>query len=662
MIIDGIGDIENSHLLIHAKTIQDLKDLMERYEHRLTRGVPAANANRSQQALRPKNTAAARPVIATHATAAPAATDMTTIRCFNCTKLGHYQSQCPHEKRNPKSCFKCWGMGHGHHDCPNPKKQLPNMLPIARTVAAALRTDELAEIEATEAIEAINLVSVAFLNVSSAGTKFTDVVSLFDTGNPISFMRRSQLPYDVPDSLKPTKFCGLGGQNIKTLGEARCKIKFKNQTEELVMIVLPDEAMLLPLILGRDFLKKFNVFLSRMNLMYSRGKLIQLNEAMSTGLSKQTYFCAPLSNKLTVAKRFDLCRNIKPMHPSASCCNSTNDILTVAPEEIEGKIMTDVPQIFAIECFENDRNELILGENLFPADAERVGRLVDECYLNPTDVKVEPIDYEMKIRLTSDVPFHCTPRKLSQLEKTEVNRSVGELLQEGVIQPSDWPYASAVVLVRNKNGKMRMCVDYRGLNKLTIRDNYSLPLIENCIEYLERKKHFTVLDLKNGFHQVKVADDSVKYTAFVTPNGQYEYRRMPFGLRNAPSVFQRFINTIFKDLIDAGLIVIYIDDLLLATADCKEHMRLLKIILDRLAKRGLRLNLGKCGFGFDEIEFLGYSVSSAGISPSGSHTAAIQKYPLPTNARALHSCLGLFSYFRRFVPQFSSKAATEPAA
>lgn len=106
-----------------------------------------------------------------------------------------------------------------------------------------------------------------------------------------------------------------------------------------------------------------------------------------------------------------------------------------------------------------------------------------------------------------------------------------------------------------------MCVDYRGLNKLTIRDNYPLPLIEDCIEYLEGKKYFTVLDLKSGFHQVKVADDSVKYTAFVTPNGQYEYKRMPFGLKKAPSVFQRFINTVFKDLVDGGLIVIYMDDM-----------------------------------------------------------------------------------------------------
>lgn len=136
-----------------------------------------------------------------------------------------------------------------------------------------------------------------------------------------------------------------------------------------------------------------------------------------------------------------------------------------------------------------------------------------------------------------------------------------------------------------------MCVDYRGLNKVTIRDNYPLPLIEDCIEYLEGKTLFTVLDLKSGFHHVTIHEDSIKYTAFVTPNGQYEYQRMPFGLKNAPSIFQRFNNNIFRDLINEGLIIIYMDDLLLATKNFEEHQRLLNIILTRMTSKALQLNL-----------------------------------------------------------------------
>lgn len=128
---------------------------------------------------------------------------------------------------------------------------------------------------------------------------------------------------------------------------------------------------------------------------------------------------------------------------------------------------------------------------------------------------------------------------------------------------------------------------------------------------------------------------------------------MPFGLKNAPSVFQRFINNIFRDLTDKRLIVIYMDDLLLATTPVEEHRQLLTIILNRITNKALKLNLNKCKFGFEEIDYLGYSISAVGISPSDAHIAAIKKYPMPTSAMAVHSCIGLFSYCRRFVPQFS---------
>lgn len=208
-----------------------------------------------------------------------------------------------------------------------------------------------------------------------------------------------------------------------------------------------------------------------------------------------------------------------------------------------------------------------------------------------SDAAVVPYDYEMDIRLTTDVPFHCSRRRLSYHEREEAQKMVDQLTTEGVVRPSNSPYASAIVLVKNKNGELRMCVDYRGLNKLTVRDNYPLPLIEDCIEYLENKRCFSVLDLKSGFHQVRVAETSIKYTSFVTPNGQYEYTHMPFGLKNAPAVFQRFINEIFRDLIAANRIVIYMDDILLATPDYESHCELLSIVLERLKHRNLQLNL-----------------------------------------------------------------------
>lgn len=192
-----------------------------------------------------------------------------------------------------------------------------------------------------------------------------------------------------------------------------------------------------------------------------------------------------------------------------------------------------------------------------------------------------------------------------------------------------------------------MCVDYRSLNRFTVRDKYPLPLIEDCIEYMDGKKYFSILDLKSGFHHVKVAEE--KNTAFVTPNGKYEYRRMPFGLKNAPAVFQRFINQTFKDLLDEGLIM---DDLLLDTENLSEHKQLPSKILRTLTCRGLSLNMKKCKFVCTDIEYLVYVVSAQGIRPSNGHMAAITKFPAPTNAKEVQSCW-LFYYLRRFVPSFS---------
>lgn len=153
-----------------------------------------------------------------------------------------------------------------------------------------------------------------------------------------------------------------------------------------------------------------------------------------------------------------------------------------------------------------------------------------------------------------------------------------------------------------------------------------------------------------------VATDSTKYTSFVVPQGQYEYLKMPFGLKNAPAVFQRFVTEIFRDLITGGKIQVYIDDIVIATASLDEHFRTLTTVLRRLAEKGLDLKLSKCKFAYEQIDYLGYSVNAAGIRPNNSHISAISELPMPTNAKQLQRNIGLFSYFRMFIPSFSAIA------
>lgn len=157
-----------------------------------------------------------------------------------------------------------------------------------------------------------------------------------------------------------------------------------------------------------------------------------------------------------------------------------------------------------------------------------------------------------------------------------------------------------------------MCVDYRALNKIIVRDNYPLPLIEDCLEYLEGKSWFTIMDLRSGFYHVRLEEESVKYTSFVVPSGQYEFLRLPFDLKNGPAVFQRFIAGIFQDFLKRGEMVVYMDDIVISSKTLEEHIQLLGEILDRLAMYGLQIKIQKCKFAYNEIEYLGYKVSRKG--------------------------------------------------
>jgi hypothetical protein len=262
----------------------------------------------------------------------------------------------------------------------------------------------------------------------------------------------------------------------------------------------------------------------------------------------------------------------------------------------------------------------------------------------------------MVIQLKHDQPIYFRPRRLSLSEKETLRKILDGLLEKRIIRPSNSPYASKIVLVKKKNGETRLCVDYREINKITIRDNFPTPLIDDNLDLLKDKKHFSTLDLKSGFHHVRVAESSVKYTSFITPFGQFEYVRMPFGLTNAPRVFQRYLYGIFSDLIRTHKVILYMDDVLVATGTLEEHLDILKDVFILAADHGLEFRLDKCYFLQDQIRYLGYLVSSAGIRPNPENVDCVKKFPVPTCSKDVQRFLGLASYFRRFIPSFSIKA------
>lgn len=264
----------------------------------------------------------------------------------------------------------------------------------------------------------------------------------------------------------------------------------------------------------------------------------------------------------------------------------------------------------------------------------------------------------MEIKLTSNTQISHRPYKLSVDEKNRVQQIVNDLLSKGIIRESQSEYASPIILVKKKDGSDRMCVDYRALNAITVKERYPLPLIDDHIDKLGRFKLFTSLDMATGFHQLPLKDDdSISKTAFVTPDGHYEYIKMPYGLANAPIVYQRVITKTLKRLIDAGKVLTYIDDVLIMSNTTEEGFNTLHEVLQVLTDAGFSINLKKCTFMDTEIEYLGRLIGHGQVRPSPGKVDSLVKSPKPTNVRGVRQFLGLAGYFRRYIAGYASKTA-----
>ena len=205
-----------------------------------------------------------------------------------------------------------------------------------------------------------------------------------------------------------------------------------------------------------------------------------------------------------------------------------------------------------------------------------------------------------------------------------------------------------MLLVGKKDGGRRMCMDYRELNKVTIKNKYPLPRIDDLFDQLSGARVFSKLDLRSSYHQLKVKTEDIHKTAFRTRYGHYEFRVMPFGVTNAPGVFMDLMNRIFSPYLDK-FIMVFVDDILIYSKDEKEHEEHLKIVLETLRQHKLYANLKKCEFWMNSVTFLGHVISKEGISVDPRKIQAVKDWPIPKNAKEIKSFVGLAGYYRRFV-------------
>lgn len=249
-------------------------------------------------------------------------------------------------------------------------------------------------------------------------------------------------------------------------------------------------------------------------------------------------------------------------------------------------------------------------------------------------------------------PYRLSPPKLALLKQ-----EIEKMLDEKVIEPCSSPWSAPVVMIPKKDGSVRVCVDYRKLNAITVPDVYPIPRMDDLLHAAKPTPYMTTLDLRAGYWQVKVKEEDQDKTAFITPFGVYRCKRMPFGLRNAPATFQRLIDRVRISLENVKILA-YLDDLIIFSTSFEEHLTDLDKVLKKLEEYNLEVNFKKCRFCCSTVKYLGHIITPEGLKVDPGKVAAIHEYPAPNNIKHLVTFLQTCSWFRRFIPNFAN--LTEP--
>lgn len=529
---------------------------------------------------------------------------------------------------------------------------------------------------------------------------------LVDTGSDVCLIKLKYLKNDTKyNGNEILDLKGITPEVIKTLGTCILNFNINQQAYLFKFHIVKDNFPITQHgIIGHNFLKTYQAQIDFSNSWLTinnfRIPLIGTSQKIKLPARSEVLINARVTNSDVFSNFEGICKSIE-LKPGIMLANVLtqvrNSFCTVSVINLnEDSVEIDSPEVILEPCENEDSQAKLfqissnveeesdvhsLASQIIPnSKSERIKileALLRTSHLNseerqslvsicqeyndifylPGDVLTSTDLITHKIHTTDDVPINVKPYRIPECHKAEVNRQVKEMEEQGIIRTSNSPYNAPLLVVPKKldaSGKIkwRVVVDYRRLNNVTIGDAFPLPNITDILDNLGKSKYFTKIDLAQGFHQIKMNPEDVSKTAFSTSFNHYEFLKLPFGLKNAPSTFQRLMNSVLSGLQDLYAFV-YLDDVVIFGDSLGSHNKRLVEVLSRLRKHNLKLNPDKCEFLSKQVSYLGHVITDEGIQPCREKVIAVQNFPNPTNAKQIKSFLGLAGYYRRFIQNFS---------